>query len=42
MRNLVHVPQKSNRKSILKKKEIITYFPVRKDIGKVGIYLDVN
>lgn len=27
----VHVPEKSHRKSILKRKEIVTYFPLKKD-----------
>ncbi|XP_045215990.2 uncharacterized protein LOC123566164 isoform X2 [Mercenaria mercenaria] len=32
MRNfIVHVPEKSHRRSILKRKEILTYFPLRKD-----------
>lgn len=32
MRNfIVHVPEKSHRKSILKRKEIVTYFPLKRD-----------
>jgi len=38
MRNTAaHLPEKSHRRSILKKKEIKTYFPLRQDIGKVDI-----
>lgn len=36
MRNwTVHVPEKSHRKSILKRQEIVTYFPLRKDLEAV-------